>query len=110
VPTLISALQEFSNNIEIYELPLDKIKSMGKSELDSYYKSIKKRNAFFEKTHDKFQSQAYFNDTQLKTLFKSISKRLNTAEILSYRYLMQDMPVEKTPEYIKDGLAKLCII
>ncbi len=75
--------------------------------LQSYYKSVKRLNSFFEKIHDKFQSIRYFDNPELKLQFKSISKRLNNIEITCFKYLMKGAPVEKIPEYLKNGLAKL---
>jgi hypothetical protein len=100
-------LDNFLKTLDDLEIPVENIRLLDKDELESYYKSIRRLNAFFEKMHDKFQDKQYFGDPGFKDRFKTISKRLNTIEITCFKYLMKDAPVEKTPGYIKDGLAKL---
>ncbi len=102
-----SVIDNFSRAADALEIPIESIKVFDKKELESYYKSVRRLNAFFEKMHDRFQNKQYFDDPELKNQFKAISKRLNTIEITCFKYLMKDVPVEKTPGYIKEGLAKL---
>jgi len=101
------ALDNFLSTVDSLEIPLEDIKLFDKKELESYYKSIRRLNAFFEKMHDRFQNKEYFGDPELKNQFKTISKRLNTIELTCFKWLMKSTPVEKVPQYIKDGLAKL---
>ena len=101
------ALDNFLKTVDLLEIPLKRIKLFDKMELENYYKSIRRLNAFFEKMHDRLQNKQYYGDIELKNQFKAISKRLNTIEITCFKYLMKDAPIEKTPAYIKDGLAKL---
>ena len=101
------ALDNFLKTLEIFDVPLESIKLFDKEQLESHYKSVRRLNGFFEKMHDRFQNKEYFGDSALKNQFKVLSKRLNTIEITSFKYLMKDAPVEKTPGYVKEGLAKL---
>jgi hypothetical protein len=100
-------LDNFLKTLNDLEIPLENIKLLDKNELESYYKNIRRLNSFFEKMHDRFQNKQYFGDSELKNQFMTISKSLNTIEITCFKYLMKDAPIEKTQEYIKDGLAKL---
>ena len=100
-------LDHFSMTVDELQIPFERIKLFDKKELESYYKSVRRLNAFFEKMHERFQNKQYFGDPAVKNQFKALSKRLNAIEITSFKYLMKDAPVESTSEYIKDGLAKL---
>ena len=100
-------LDNFLKTLYELEIPVENFRLLDRDELESYYKSIRRLNAFFEKMHDKFQEKQYFGDPNLKDRFKTISKRLNTIEITCYKNLMKGAPLEKTPGYIKEGLARL---
>jgi hypothetical protein len=102
-----AVIGNFSKAADALEIPFESVKGFDKKELESYYKSIRRLNAFFEKMHDRFQNKQYFGDLELKSQFKAMSKRLNTIEITCFKYLMKDAPVEQTQGHIKDGLAKL---
>jgi hypothetical protein len=99
-------LDSFSETVNSIESTSSNIKLISRTELESYYKTVKRLNSFFLKMHDKFQSKNYLDDKELKTQFKTISKRLNAIEFTCFKYLMKDEPVDKTPEYIVQGLAE----
>lgn len=83
------------------------IKNLGLEELNLLNQSIKKFNLKFDKLNNHYYDKSYNNDGELKRLFISISRQAHRIENLSHKYLYQKQNSSGSPDYIKEGLAKL---
>ncbi len=79
-----SIIDNFSKAADALEIPFESVRKFDKKELESYYKSIRRLNAFFEKMHVRFQNKPYFCDPEHKNLFTAISKRINSIDITCF--------------------------
>ena len=76
-------------------------------ELEKLHLKYRKFSKFYDKLNDKYSSENYFDDYDVKTLFRNITKSLHKLENISYKYLIQNSQVTPTPDYIKKGISQI---
>lgn len=97
-------LKELQETLEKNTNDLGSLKGSGKKDLEKIYFKLKKNNTLFDKLNDLYHSSNYFQDEELKDIFRSITRNLHKIENLSYKHLNRDIQVDSTPKYIKKGL------
>jgi hypothetical protein len=95
--------KEFQQDTQV----LNDIKELGHEDLLALNQNIKKFNIDFDKLNNSYYDKNYFGDDELKQLFSSISRQAHRVENISHKYLYLDQTKTQTPDYIKEGLAKL---
>ena len=95
--SLDSSIQ--SLNADLNDIEID--------ELEKLHLKYKKFSKFYDKLNDKYFSENYFNDPDIKILFRNISKNFHKLENISYKHLIQDNQVEPAPDYLKEGISQV---
>jgi predicted nuclease with TOPRIM domain len=86
---------------------LSDIKELDEERLKRLNTNIKKFNDRFDSLNDSYYSCDYFNDGELKQLFTSLTRKAHKIENSIHKYLHQNSLFVATPDYIKEGLAKV---
>jgi hypothetical protein len=101
-----SFLLKFSDEIKLFDELLQNIKHLDKEDTYSLYNYFRHLSSGFDELHQDYYDREYVHDQELKALLKSIGRQLHKLENVSHKYFAKFLPFEKTPDYIKSGLAQ----
>jgi hypothetical protein len=99
------SLIEFDELLKNETSDLSFLKDLAVIDLKKILTRIERINEVFDKLNDLYYSSSYFNDSELKVIFRSLTRKLHKIENLSYKYLIKDSSIDSTPLYIKEGLS-----
>ncbi|MEO3404552.1 hypothetical protein AAFN85_11665 [Mucilaginibacter sp. CAU 1740] len=99
------SLTEFNEKLKEEVGDMSFLKELNQSDLTLIYQRLEKWNNVFDKLNDLYYSSNYFEDKELKDVFRVLTRQLHKIENLSFKRLNKDNAVDTTPEYIKEGLA-----
>lgn len=100
------SLIEFNEIIKEDVGDLSFLKELHPDDLKLVHQRLENLNNVFDKLNDLYYSSNYFDDKELKSIFRLLTRQLHKIENLSVKYLNKESNiVDSTPDYIKQGLA-----
>lgn len=99
--SLLTILENDTDDLSYFE-------ELNADELQQIYTVAKKYNRKFDRLNDLYDSESYFDDTELKGLFRDVTRRLHKLENYSLKYLNRlKKPGIPIAEAMKEGGAAL---
>lgn len=97
--TMLADVENVSDNIgQVKELDILEVKTL--------HSKANEISTLFDKLNDLYDGSNYFEDEELKQLFRSISRKLHKIENVSQGRLFDVSQEPAIPDYIKEGLAQ----